>query len=118
MIPINATVENQDGPFNLTADSDEEGDCGTTRGGESDKATELHGCFVKNAVDRAIRPQLTLPEEKHPGTLEHWKKHGVDIVVVADEIAEVVESPANWRSTQQRSWMRWVMRCQSNRLIF
>jgi hypothetical protein len=88
---LDARLQREVTAVDLTADTVDE-DIEDAQGMRSSTNQEqgvivLKGCFVKDAMQRLIAPELQAMEKAYPGSLKYWEKYGVDIVLAADGIA-------------------------------
>jgi hypothetical protein len=51
--------------------------------------TSSRAYFVRNVMQRCIAPEMLAMQDAYPGIVQHWAKHGMDIVVAADGTAVV-----------------------------
>jgi hypothetical protein len=90
VIPINVDVAKDVGVIDLDGISDDSDDGGEAPQHGNDNSNKVHGFFVKNAMQRAIAPELIAMDSAYPGYLWYWKQHGIDIAIAADGIAVVL----------------------------
>jgi hypothetical protein len=99
VIPVDVDLESDVGVIDLAGlsdDSDDEGEA-PKRSDDDSNNCKVRGYFVKNAMQRAIAPELIAINRAYPGSLSHWKQHGIDIAIAADGTSVVRFNGRSWK---------------------